>query len=303
MEKTRTAILGTGNIGSDLLRKAMRSKYIECAIFAGRNENSTGVIAAKELGVKATVTGEAALKEHLDEFDIIFDATSAPAHEAHLPLLKSLKKPIIDLTPSEDKDFANKMMCIPAINLRQCHDGSLKNGEASEIGLISCGGQANIPLILAMQKHVPGINYIECVSAISSKSAGPATRMSIDQYVQKTSDAIKFFTKISGTKVILNLNPANPPINMHNTIYAEVNEKPDMAAIEKDVLEMVGKIRGYVPGFSLKLKPIYADGIVTMVNEVIGMGDYLPPHAGNLDIMTCAAIAVAESFNPSFSNK
>ena len=286
MEKARVAILGTGNIGTDLLVKVRRSEALECALFCGRNPDSDGIRRAAAMGVPVSHESVDALEKQADAFDIIFDATSAEMHKQNAARLLALGKVVIDLTPSK-----SPMMCIPALNLPFC----LKQ-HAREVNLISCGGQANIPLVSVLQRCDLKVRYLEFVSAISSKSAGPATRLNIDEYILKTREAVRFFTGVPDTKVILNLNPAEPPVNMHNTIYVQVEGRHDTRELERQMHLMEATIRAYVPGYSIVLGPIYADGVITLMDEVVGRGDYLPRYAGNLDIMTCAAVATAEGY-------
>ncbi len=284
MGKIPVAILGTGNIGSDLLVKIGRSRYLECSLFAGRNKDSKGIEMARGLGIDTSYESIAAIVKNPDRYDIIFDATSADAHLEHGPTLKKLGKCVIDMTPAH-----SGWMCIPALNISDCAD-------KKEINLITCGGQASIPIAHALMQACPHVEYIEVVTSIASKSAGPATRSNIDEYVETTQNGILSMCKVKKAKAILNLNPANPPINMHNTVYAELAEEPDMKVVREKVNAMVKKVQSYVPGCNLKIEPIFETDRLTVINEVTGLGDYLPKYAGNLDIMTCAAIAVAEEY-------
>ena len=284
MDKTPVAIIGTGNIGSDLLVKLSRSRYLECALFAGRNKDSKGIALAKQMGVNTSHESIAAIETNSDNYDIVFDATSADSHALNAPILKKLGKCVIDMTPEH-----TGWMCIPALNISDCAD-------KKEINLVTCGGQAAIPIAHALMLACPDVEYIEVVTSIASKSAGPATRSNIDEYVETTRDGILSFSRVKRAKAILNLNPANPPINMHNTVYAEMSEEPDMELVRDKVHDMIKKVQTYVPGCTLKLEPLFETDRLTLINEVVGLGDYLPKYAGNLDIMTCAAIAVAEEY-------
>ncbi len=284
MDKLKAAIIGTGNIGSDLLMKTLRSEYIKCALFVGRNQNSKGIVHAKNLGIKTSPGSIDALQDYADDYEIVFDATNAEAHLHNIEILRNLKKFTINLTPS-----SGGAMCVPVVNIEECLD-------KEEVNLISCGGQATIPIAYVIKQLYPDIEYIENVTAIASKSAGPATRVNIDEYVRTTQNAIKTFSGVEKAKVILNLNPAVPPINMHNTTYAEVKEEVDIPLLTNKIKEMVKKIKKYVPGYNLFLGPINENGVITIMNEITGSGDYLPQYAGNLDIMTCAAIGVAEEY-------
>ncbi|MEK7633222.1 MAG: acetaldehyde dehydrogenase (acetylating) [Patescibacteria group bacterium] len=282
-KKIKVGIIGTGNIGSDLLTKILRSPVLECGIFTGHNPESKGIARAKKLGVKTSFESIRAIEKSPGLCEIVFDATSAEAHQYNAPILKRLKKFVIDMTPSRIGK-----MCIPIINLNK----SLKE---FNINMVSCGGQATIPIAQAIMKINPDTEYIEIVSSISSKSAGIGTRNNIDEYTQTTSEALMYFSGVKKAKAIVNLNPADPPILMHNTIYAKM-KNPKIELITEEIKKVVKKIQQYVPGYKLVLEPIFDDGKLTTMIEVVGRGDYLPIYAGNLDIINCAAIAVAEEY-------
>ena len=282
-KKIKVGIIGTGNIGTDLLVKIKRSNFLECGIFAGINLNSKGIKKAKSLGIPITYESIEYIKKNPDCCEIVFDATSAEIHATNAPILKRLKKFTIDMTPSRIGK-----MCIPILNLKECLN-------EQNINMVTCGGQATTPLVMEIVKIHPEIKYIEIVASISSKSAGLGTRNNIDEYTQTTCEAIKLFTKVSRAKAILILNPAEPPILMHNTIYVEV-QNPKLAEIDKAIKEVEEKIRTYVPGYKIILGPVFDNGKVTIMSEVIGSGDYLPIYAGNLDIINCAAIVLAEEY-------
>jgi acetaldehyde dehydrogenase len=286
MAKAAIAIIGSGNIGSDLLAKAMRSEHLYCGIFAGRNPDSAGLARARGMGVETTSESVQYLEGNPDCCEVVLDATSALSHKENLDILRKLGKPIIDLTPSKEG-----WMCIPAINLHDCLD-------KKEVNLITCGGQASIPIAHEIMKAIPDVEYIEVATSISSKSAGPGTRINLDEYLQTTQEGIMKFSGVKNSKAIININPAHPPINMHNTIYAETHGSGEgqLERIRKGVNEMVSKIQRYVPGYNLEVRPVYDGGRITTIVEVVGRGDFLPTYAGNLDIMTCAAIAVAEEY-------
>lgn len=283
VKKLKVGIIGTGNIGTDLLIKIHRSKYLECSIFAGRNPDSNGIKIAKKLGIPTSVKSIDAIVSNPDSCQIVFDATSATAHLEHANILKRLQKFTIDMTPSR----VGKM-CIPLINMEEC----LK---AENINMISCGGQDTTPIVKAIADVHPEVKYAEIVAHIASKSAGMGTRDNIDEYTQTTCDGIRDFTKIPKVKAIIILNPAEPPIIMHNTIFAQV-KKPKLKLLKSEIDSVVKKIKKYVPGYKLTLGPIYENGRLTIMNEVEGSGDYLPKYAGNLDIINCAAIAVAQEY-------
>ena len=282
-KKMRAAIIGSGNIGSDLLIKIMRSEHLVCTLFSGRNLDSLGMQQAKALGVNISDKGIGAISSDPDICDIVFDATSAQAHLLHWEILRKQGKFVIDMTPAKLGEF-----CIPALNARRCIDTGAKN-----INMITCGGQSSIPIANAIAAVHANIEYIEVVSSIASLSAGPATRANLDEYIETTEDALMRFSGAQRTKAILILNPANPPIDMQTTIYAKITN-PDIPAIRQSVEAMVAKLKEYVPGYALIVPPtVEGDRVLTTI-KVVGNGDYLPQYAGNLDIINCAAIAVAE---------
>lgn len=288
MSKVKVAILGSGNIGTDLLVKTLRSPYLECIIFIGRNLSSKGMAKALSLNVNVSNQGIDAIIKNPGCCDIVFDATSALSHQHHAKILHDLNKIVIDLTPAKVGHF-----CIPAINLKECLN--YKN-----LNMVTCGGQASIPLVQVIGQTQKQVDYIEVVSTIASKSAGPATRLNIDEYVETTEKGIMLFSNCKKTKAILNLNPAEPCIDMQTTISALVT-KPDLISLNTAVNAMVSKIQRYVPSYRLVIPPTYEDNRIIVSVKVRGMGDFLPSYAGNLDIINCAALAVAEEFAKSFT--
>lgn len=288
--KIKVGILGTGNIGSDLLFKIQRSKILECGIFAGKNPDSENIKRVKAMGIPTSYNSIQAIVENPECCDIVFDATSARSHIEHAKILKKLKKFTIDLTPSKIGK-----MCVPFLNMDEC----LKE---NNVNMISCGAQATIPIIFAIKKVHQEMPYVEIVSSMASKSAGIGTRDNIDEYTQATSDSIRELTGTPQAKAIIILNPAEPPIFMHNTIYAKI-ENPKMDPLLREINKTVEDIRKYIPGYKLTLKPVYENNRLTTMSQVIGVGDFLPKFAGNLDIMTCAAITVAESYAIKMLNK
>jgi acetaldehyde dehydrogenase (acetylating) len=282
-KKVKTGIIGTGNIGIDLLIKLNRSEILECGIFAGRNPDSPGIRLAKEMNVPTTFDSIQYIQEHPDCCDIVFDATSAKVHEYNAPILKALGKFTLDLTPAHIGHF-----CVPVINLEECLN-------YDNVNLITCGGQATAPIAYAISRIHPDSKYIEIVATIASKSAGMGTRDNIDEFTQTTKEALAYFSGIEKTKAIIVLNPAEPPITMRNTIYALI-DNPDMDKITLAVQDMVKRIQKYVPGYKIVVGPVYESGRVTTTIEVVGSGDYLPKYSGNLDIITCAAIEIAEKY-------
>jgi len=283
-DKLRCAILGTGNIGTDLLIKVMRSSWLECTLFVGRNFRSDGMQKASSLGVNISDQGIDAIVKQADQIDLVFDATSAAAHMEHWPVFQRLEKTVIDMTPAKLGLF-----CVPAINSREIFDSGTRN-----INMITCGGQASIPIASAIAAVHTDIEYIEAASSIASRSAGPATRANLDEYIETTEDALLQWSGAKKAKAILILNPASPPIDMQTTIYAKI-PNPDILAIRASVDEMMQRISMYVPGYQLIVPPTLEFGRVITTVKVLGNGDYLPKYAGNLDIINCAAIGVAEA--------
>lgn len=281
--KLNVAILGTGNIGTDLLIKTLRSSHLQCRLFAGRSLSSAGMLKASALGVPISSQGIDAIERCPDVCDLVFDCTSAMAHLQHAPLLKRLGKTVIDLTPSK-----SGRMCVPAINLDDCMSSPTVN-------MITCGGQASIPMAHVIGKLHRNVEYIEVVSSIASRSAGPATRANIDEYIENTEAGLTEFSGAARTKAILILNPATPCIDMQTTIFAKVGD-PNISELGTAAAAMERRIQSYVPGYKIVVPPVLEDGRIVIMVRVTGLGDYLPSFAGNLDIINCAAIAAAEGY-------
>jgi len=281
--RIKVAILGSGNIGTDLLMKTLRSKFLECTRFIGRNLNSKGMVKGKEVGVLLSDKGIDEIVENPGCCQLIFDATSARDHLYHWSLLKDTDKIVVDMTPSK----IGKMI-VPAINLNDAL-------EHRNVNMISCGGQASIPLVHTLTQACDGVEYIEIVSSIASASAGAGTRVNIDEYIENTEEALRFFSKCNNVKVILILNPAVPSIDMQTTISAKM-PKPDMRKLSAAIAKMEKSIQAYVPGYLIVVPPVYENNRVVIMVRVRGLGDYLPGYAGNLDIINCAAIATAEKY-------
>ncbi len=290
MKKIKVGILGSGNIGTDLLMKVMRSSYLECGIFIGRNLSSNGLQKAHSLNIPISTQSIDYFIEHPNSCDIVFDATSAKHHVHHAKILKELGKFVIDLTPAKVGE-----MCVPAVNMRACL-------EKMNVNMITCGGQAAIPIAYVIGQIHPTVEYIEVVSSIASQSAGPATRLNLDEYIHTTEQGIKHFSKALHAKAILNLNPAIPCINMQSTVFAKVKD-PNLPALKKAIEEMEQEIKQYVPGYEIILKPILENDRIVVMLRVIGLGDYLPEYAGNLDIINCAAVAIAEEYAKKLQGK
>lgn len=279
--KLRVAILGTGNLGTDLLIKCLRSETLSCVMFAGRNARSTGIARARSLGIRTSSGGIQEIVSDPDCCDIVFDATSAADHRIHAPILRRLGMTSIDMTPSQ-----LGIRCIPAINLRSCL-------ARDDINMITCGGQSAIPIVHALMGARPEIRYVEVVSSISSRSAGPGTRSNIDEYIENTEAALREIAGCPAAKVILNLNPAIPCVDMQTTVLARL-EEGDASDLRGPIERVVKRIRRYVPGYELVVPPTIEDGRLMIMVRVRGSGDHLPAYAGNLDIINCAGLAVAE---------
>ncbi len=281
--KLKVAILGSGNIGADLLIKILRSPWLECTLFVGRNPASPGLARARMLGVPTSASGIQAILSQPECCDVVFDATSAAEHVKHWPLLRALGKRVIDMTPSRIGT-----MVVPAIN-------SCELSSATNINMVSCGGQASTPLAYAIAQTQPGIEYFEVVSSIASLSAGPATRANLDEYIDTTETAIRHFTGCAATKAILVLNPAQPSIHMQTTVSAKV-ATADLDRLRPVIERMVASIQHYVPGYEMIVPPVFEHNRIVVMVRVTGLGDFLPAYAGNLDIINCAAVAAAEHF-------
>lgn len=278
MDRIKVAVVGPGNIGSDLMYKILRSRYLKMELMAGIVE-SEGIKRARALGIRTTTEGIKPVLED-ESIKIVFDATGAKHHLQHAPLLKEAGKIAIDLTPAAVGPYV-----VPPVNLKDLY-------EAPNLNMVTCGGQATVPIVYAINKAA-GARYAEIVAAIASKSAGPGTRQNIDEFTQTTAKALCVIGGAQKGKAIIILNPAEPPIIMTNTIYVEV-ENPDEKAIREAVFRMVKEVQSYVPGYRLRVPPILDGHKVTTIIEVEGAGDFLPKYAGNLDIITSAAVAVAE---------
>lgn len=284
MSKVKVAILGSGNIGTDLMIKLGRSDILELTAVIGIDANSDGLRRAKELGYVAIDTGIDGFLEQPELAEIVFDATSAKAHIRHAKALKAAGKKVIDMTPA-----AVGMLIVPPVNSKEHLD-------AENINLITCGGQATIPMVHAVNRVSP-VAYAEIVATISSKSAGPGTRANIDEFTETTSRAIQEVGGAKKGKAIIILNPAEPPILMRDTVYTLVEEGTmKEEEIKASIADMEKTVQSYVPGYRLRTEPMIDGNQVTIFIEVEGAGDYLPKYSGNLDIMTAAGVKVAEEF-------
>ncbi len=281
MDRIKVAVIGPGNIGSDLMYKIFRSKYLEMAMMAGIVE-SEGIRRAKSKGVKTTIEGvDGVVRE--DDIRIAFDATSASAHlKFNGPKLKEKGIVSIDLTPAAIGPY-----CVPVVNLDQLQ-------QEPDINMVTCGGQATIPVVYAVSQ-VAGAAYAEIVACISSKSAGPGTRANMDEFTETTSKALEVVGGADKGKAIIVLNPAEPPLMMTNTISVKVKDTSvGFDKIREAIEKMVDQVRTYVPGYKLRVPPTMEGDRVTAIVQVEGQADFLPAYSGNLDIINSAAVAAAE---------
>lgn len=283
VKKIKVAIIGSGNIGTDLMYKLERSDVIELTAMIGIEAESDGLKRAKEKGYQVISNGIQGIIDNPELAEIVFDATSAKAHVRHAKILKELGILAIDLTPAAIGPF----FC-PAVSLNE------RSLETENVNMITCGGQATIPIVQAINE-VADVTYGEIVATISSLSAGPGTRANIDEFTITTRRGIEEVGGADKGKALIILNPADPPILMRDTIYCEVKTM-DEVAILASIKSMVEKVNAYVPGYRLRQEPMFEGNCVTVFVEVEGAGDYFPPYAGNLDIMTAAAVRVGEDF-------
>ncbi|WP_399683398.1 acetaldehyde dehydrogenase (acetylating) [Xenophilus sp.] len=286
-ERIACAIIGSGNIGTDLLYKLMRSPALRPAWMVGIDEGSEGLRRARDLGVRTTAGGIDDLLPHIaaDGVRIAFDATSAYAHAENARKLNALGVRVIDLTPA-----AVGPLCFPTINLE-----ALAAQGADNVNMVSCAGQATVPVVKAVAQVQP-VDYAEIVASLSSRSVGPGTRANLDEFTYTTSNALVQAGGARRGKAMSVINPADPPVIMRNTIYCVTDDAPDEARISDSVRAMVEQVQAYVPGYRLVNGPVFEDRRVAVYMEVAGAGDFLPRYAGNLDIMTAAATRTAEAF-------
>ncbi len=282
-ERIKVAVIGPGNIGSDLMYKIFRSKHLEMAMMAGIVE-SEGIKRARSLGVPTTIEGVQGLVRDGDkDIRIAFDATSAAAHiKFNGPALREAGIISIDLTPAATGPY-----CVPVVNLDQL-------SAEPDINMVTCGGQATIPIVHAVAR-VAGAAYGEIISCISSKSAGPGTRANMDEFTETTSKGIEVVGGADKGKAIIILNPAEPPLMMTNTVHVRVKDRGvPFGDIRASIEAMVADIKEYVPGYQLRVPPTMEGDRVTAIIQIEGQADFLPAYSGNLDIINSAAVAAAE---------
>ena len=283
--KAKAAIIGPGNIGTDLLMKCQRSDFIEATWMVGI-EDSAGIQRARALGLRTTTEAVDGLVAGFsaDPVDFVFDATSAYVHAENSRKVTALGATMIDLTPAAIGPF-----CIPPVNLQALLD----RGPTQNVNMVTCGGQATIPMVAAVSR-VQSVSYAEIVATVASKSVGMGTRDNIDEFTRTTSSAIEKIGGADEGKAIIVINPAEPPLVMRDTIHCLTKEVPNETDIRASIAAMVTEVQRYVPGYRLKNAPIIDGHRVTISVEVEGLGDFLPKYAGNLDIMTAAGLRTAE---------
>lgn len=287
MTKIRCAIIGPGNIGTDLLYKLLRSDVLEPVWMVGVDPSSEGLARARDLGLKVTDQGVDGMVDHIlaDRIQIAFDATSAYVHAENSRKLNALGVLMIDLTPA-----AIGPLCVPPVSLE-----ALMGKQVMNVNMVTCAGQATIPMVHAVSR-VQAVDYAEIIATVASLSIGPGTRKNIDEFTRTTSSAV---AKVGGArqgKAIVVVNPAEPPLMMRDTVYCETVDDPDQDAITASVHAMIAEVQKYVPGYRLVNGPTFVGRKVAIFLEVEGLGDFLPKYAGNLDIMTASAARAAEMF-------
>jgi acetaldehyde/propanal dehydrogenase len=287
MNKIKCALIGPGNIGTDLLAKLKRSPVLEPVWMVGIDPESDGLKRAREMGIKTTAEGVDGLVPHMraDGVQIVFDATSAYVHAENSRKVNAQGALMIDLTPAAIGPY-----CVPPVNLAE-HVGK---GEMN-VNMVTCGGQATIPMVAAVSRVQP-VAYGEIVATVSSRSVGPGTRKNIDEFTRTTAGAVERVGGARKGKAIIVINPAEPPLIMRDTVHCLVEGEVNREGITESIHAMIREVQKYVPGYKLVNGPVFDGQRVSVYMEVEGLGDYLPKYAGNLDIMTAAAARTAEMF-------
>jgi acetaldehyde/propanal dehydrogenase len=287
MNKIPCALIGPGNIGTDLLAKLQRSPVLEPVWMVGIDPASDGLQRARAAGLKTTADGVDGLIPSLraDGVQIVFDATSAYVHAENSRKVNAEGALMIDLTPAAIGPY-----CVPPVNLRE-HVGRRE----MNVNMVTCGGQATIPMVAAVNRVQP-VRYGEIVATVSSRSVGPGTRKNIDEFTRTTARAVERVGGAEKGKAIIIINPAEPPLIMRDTVHCLVDGEPQRGAITDSIHQMLAEVQKYVPGYRLVNGPVFDGDRVSVFLEVEGLGDYLPKYAGNLDIMTAAAARTAEMF-------
>lgn len=284
-----TAIVGSGNIGTDLMHKLLASEHLDLRYMVGIDPASEGLRLARGAGVEASADGVDWLLGQDEVPELVFEATSAKVHVSHAPRYERMGIVAVDLTPA-----AIGIPVVPSVNLKS-------DSSALNLNMTTCGGQATVPIVAAVSRVIK-VHYAEIVVSIASKSAGPGTRANIDEFTQTTARALERVGGADRGKAVIVLNPADPPIMMRNTVFCAIPDDAPVEEISESIVEMVDKVSGYVPGYRLTVPPQFDKGAVrsggwarvSVFLEVEGSGDYLPSYAGNLDIMTAAAVRVGE---------
>ena len=287
MNQIHCALIGSGNIGTDLLAKLLRSPVLKPVWMVGIDPESDGLRKARELGLKTTSEGVDGMVDQMeaDRVQIVFDATSAYAHADNSRKVNARGAMMIDLTPAAIGPY-----CVPPVNLKQHAARRTMN-----VNMVTCGGQATIPMVHAVSRVQP-VRYAEIVATVASRSAGPGTRKNIDEFTRTTAGAIAKVGGAAQGKAIIVINPAEPPLIMRDTVHCLLEGEPQVDEIKASVDAMLREVQTYVPGYRLVNGPVIDGDRVSIYLEVEGLGDYLPRYAGNLDIMTAAAVRTAEMF-------